>query len=87
MLLKANLAAALYCWRHDVRVRPIGPPAGAAPAGTKRTLIKAGHVLDVKTGKLADAQTIVVVGETIQSIAPTASISPQPGDTVSTWAA
>ena len=48
----------------------------------KRTLVRAGHVLDVKTGKLADAQTIVVVGDTIQSIAPTASVTAGPGDTV-----
>jgi imidazolonepropionase-like amidohydrolase len=52
----------------------------ASPA--KRTLVRAGHVLDVKTGKLADAQTIVVVGDSIQSIAPTASTTAQPGDTV-----
>ncbi len=45
-------------------------------------MIKAGHVLDVKTGKLADAQTIVVVGESIQSIAPSASVAAQSGDTV-----
>jgi imidazolonepropionase-like amidohydrolase len=52
------------------------------PAGVKRTIIKAGHVLDVKTGKLADSQAIVVVGETIQSIAPGASVNAQPGDIV-----
>ena len=48
----------------------------------KRTLVRAGHILDVKTGKLLDAQTIVVVGETIQSIAPTATVTAQPTDTV-----
>jgi len=37
---------------------------GQAAAG-KRTLVRAGHVLDVKTGKLSEAQTIVVVGDTI----------------------
>ena len=47
-----------------------------------RTLVRAGHLLDVNTGKLLDAQTIVVVGVTIQSIAPTASVAAQPGDTV-----
>ena len=57
------------------RIRP-------AAAAAKRTLINAGHVLDVKTGKLADAQTIVVVGDTIQSIVPTASVARRPGDTV-----
>ena len=28
-----------------------------------------GHLLDVKTGKLLDAQTIVVTGDTISSVA------------------
>jgi imidazolonepropionase-like amidohydrolase len=55
---------------------------GSSAGGGKRTLIKAGHVLDVKTGKLADAQTIVVVGDAIQSIGPTASVAGQPGDTI-----
>jgi len=47
-----------------------------------RTLVRAGHLLDVKTGKLLDAQTIVVAGDTIQSVSPTASVSAQPGDAV-----
>ena len=55
-----------------------------APAKTdgKRTLVRAGHLLDVKTGKLIDAQTIVVVGDTIQSIAASSSVAAQPGDAV-----
>jgi imidazolonepropionase-like amidohydrolase len=48
----------------------------------QRTLVRAGHLLDVKTGKLSDAQTIVVVGDTIRAIAPTASVAAQPSDTV-----
>ncbi len=36
----------------------------------------------MKTGKLLDGQTLVVVGDTIQSIAPTAQLPAQPGDTV-----
>jgi imidazolonepropionase-like amidohydrolase len=55
---------------------------GQAAPSAKRTLVRAGHVLDVKTGKLSDAQTIVVVGDTIQSIAPSASVTAQPDDTV-----
>jgi imidazolonepropionase-like amidohydrolase len=56
----------------------------AQPANpeSKRTLVRAGHLLDVRTGKLLDGQTIVVVGDTIQSIAPSASVSAQPGDKV-----
>ncbi len=51
-------------------------------ATAKRTLVRAGHVLDVKSGKISDAETIVVVGDSIQSIAPTASVTAGPGDAV-----
>jgi len=37
----------------------------AKPSVTSRTLVRAGHLLDIKTGKLLDAQTIVVTGDTI----------------------
>lgn len=47
-----------------------------------RTLVRAGHVLDVKTGKLLDGQTLVVVGANIESIGPTPQVAAQPGDTV-----
>ena len=63
---------------------------GAAPlfaqttttAAAARTLVRAGHLVDVKTGNLLVAQTIVVVGDKIQSIAPSASVQAQPGDKV-----
>src|ERR1700677_1986611 len=54
----------------------------AAQPAAKRTLVRAGHLLDVKTGKLLDGQTIVVVGDTIQSIAPTSQVQAQAGDVV-----
>src|SRR4051794_1335359 len=83
MLLKAKMAAALLFLTVTMPASSqSASPAGAAPTSARRTLIKAGHLLDVKTGKLSDAQTIVVVGDTIQSIAPGASVSSQPGDTV-----
>ena len=53
-----------------------------APKPAGRTLVRAGHLLDVHSGKLLDAQTIIVVGETIQSVAPTASTPAGTGDTV-----
>jgi imidazolonepropionase-like amidohydrolase len=53
-----------------------------AQSPAHRTLVRAGHVLDVRTGKLADAETIIVVGDAIQSIAPSISIQAQPDDTV-----
>ena len=47
-----------------------------------RTLIRAGHLLDVHTGKLLEAQTIVVTGDKITAIAPTASTPAAASDTV-----
>ena len=59
-----------------------GVQSGAQQTEKTRTLLRAGHVLDVRTGKLADAETIVVVGDSIESIGSTASIQAQPGDRV-----
>jgi imidazolonepropionase-like amidohydrolase len=78
MSTRTNLAVALLLAAAAAAV--VAQPA--AQSATKRTLVRAGHLLDVKTGKLLDSQTIVVVGETIQSIAPTAVVQAQSGDTV-----
>jgi imidazolonepropionase-like amidohydrolase len=47
-----------------------------------RTLLRAGKVLDVHTGKETAAQTIVIDGEKISAISPTASTPAKPGDRV-----
>jgi imidazolonepropionase-like amidohydrolase len=60
----------------------IAPAQTGAKTEAKRTLVRAGHLLDVKTGKLLDGQTIVVVGDAIQSIAPTGQVAAQAGDVV-----
>jgi imidazolonepropionase-like amidohydrolase len=49
---------------------------------SSRILIRAGHLLDVKNGKLSDAQTIIIVGDSIQAIGLSSSVTPQPGDDV-----
>src|SRR5271156_370297 len=56
-------------------------PAVAQPASPSRTLIRAGHVVDVRTGNEAADQTIVVTGDRITAITPTASTPKQTGDT------
>jgi imidazolonepropionase-like amidohydrolase len=53
-----------------------------APAPAGRTLVRAGHLLDVHSGKLLDAQTVVVKGDTITAISATASTAAAAGDTV-----
>jgi imidazolonepropionase-like amidohydrolase len=47
-----------------------------------RTLVRTGHLLDVKTGAEPAAQTIIVTGDRITAIAPTASTPAQPTDKV-----
>jgi imidazolonepropionase-like amidohydrolase len=54
----------------------------AKPSTASRTLVRAGHLLDVKTGKVLDAQTIVVSGDIISSVGATSAAPAQPGDTV-----
>ncbi|HEY9126940.1 MAG TPA: amidohydrolase family protein [Acidobacteriaceae bacterium] len=50
------------------------------PAG--RVLVKAGHLVDVHSGATLDAQTIVIAGDRIVSIGPSASVTAQAGDQV-----
>jgi len=52
----------------------------AAPAAS-RTLLRTGHLLDVKTGAEPAAQTIIITGDRITAIAPTSSTPKQTGDT------
>ncbi len=57
-----------------------GAAASAQTAGW--TLIRTGHLLDVNTGAEAAGQTVIVTGDRITAIAPTASTPAGTGDTV-----
>ena len=48
----------------------------------KRTLVRAAHLVDVRAGRLLDAHTLIVSGERIVAVQPTAEVQQQPGDTV-----
>ena len=83
MILKRKLAVSLCLALVGAALFTVAAAGQTEKKPTaKRTLVRAGHVLDVKTGKIADAQTIVVVGDTIESIVPTASVSAGAGDAV-----
>jgi imidazolonepropionase-like amidohydrolase len=58
----------------------LGAAAVAEESAAGRVLLRAGHVLDVKTGKEAADQTIIVSGDRITAIAPTAATPKQTGD-------
>ncbi len=55
-----------------------GQPAYAPPPG--RTLLRAGHVLDIHTGREIPDATVVVQGERIVAVAPTAGTPARAGD-------
>jgi len=82
MALKQKLAAILCLALSAACFIARGVAQQAQKPAPRRTLVRVGHLLDVKTGALLDNQTIVVVGDTIQSITPTASISAEPSDAV-----
>jgi len=65
-----------------IALSSIAAHAQPSKPATGRTLVRAGHLLDVHSGKLLDAQTIVVTGDRITAIAPTASTPAGAGDTV-----
>ncbi len=53
----------------------------SAQSPPKRTVIRAGHVLNVRTGELRANQAIVIVGDKIEKIAPSGEVAAAPGDT------
>src|SRR6266852_7750643 len=55
--------------------------ASAQAPAAKRTVIRAGHVLNVRTGELRANQAIVIEGDKIAQIAPSNEITAAPGDT------
>src|SRR5450756_719635 len=52
----------------------------STPAKAGRTLVRAGEVLDVHTGKETAAMTVIVTGDRSTAIAPTAQTPAQAGD-------
>ncbi len=68
----------LYLLPIVLQIATLGASAQTPPP--TRTLIRAGHLLDVKTGAEPAAQTIIVTGDRITAIAATASTPAQSGD-------
>jgi imidazolonepropionase-like amidohydrolase len=55
--------------------------ASAQSSAPKRTVIRAGRVLNVRTGELKANQSIVIEGDTIAKIAPSSEVTAAAGDT------
>ena len=58
------------------------PSSRAQAPAPKRTVIRAGHILDVRTGQVRANQAIVIEGGKISRIVPSSEISVASGDTV-----
>jgi len=58
----------------------LAPVAAQTPTKPVRTLVRAGFVLDVHTGKETPGETIVITGDRITLLAPTAQTPAQAGD-------
>src|SRR5713226_1856099 len=59
----------------------IAVSAQAPTAAPKKTIIRAGRVLNVRTGEMKTNQAIVIEGEKITRIAPSSEITAAAGDT------
>src|SRR6201993_4544385 len=64
-----------------IAVLPAAAQNATPSPAPSRTLIRAGHIVDVHTGNEPADQTIIVTGDRITSIAPTSSTPKQPRDT------
>jgi imidazolonepropionase-like amidohydrolase len=60
----------------------MGCGAATAQQSTNRVVIKAGHLLDVRTGKALSNMAVVIEGDKIVSIGPVADLKAAPGDNV-----
>jgi imidazolonepropionase-like amidohydrolase len=58
----------------------VAGPAWAQTAAAKRTVIRAGHVLDVRTGQLHANQAIVIEGDKITQVVPSSEVKAAAGD-------
>ena len=87
-MLIANIFCCRNMFRYQLHITLVAvfvlALAGHALAAQtpSRTLIRTGHLLDVTTGAEPAAQTIIVTGDKITAIAPTASTPAGPGDQV-----
>src|SRR5437660_1194708 len=68
-------------WLLIVILLALGAAASAQTSG-KRTVIHAGKLLDVKTGKTETNQVIVIQGDKIVSVGPASAAQPSAGDEV-----
>src|SRR5207237_3700281 len=69
-----------FAWTVLLLLAMFGP--ASAQQSAKRTIIRAGKLLDTKSGKLQSNQLVVMEGDKIVSVGPASEIKPSPSDTL-----
>lgn len=75
---RLKACAVAYVAASSLCISSAQQPAYKPAAG--RTLLRAGHVIDVHNGKELSAETVIITGDHIAGLAPTASTPAQAGD-------
>jgi imidazolonepropionase-like amidohydrolase len=76
------MAAKQFLFALLVALIALGGGPAAAQQSPNRVIVKAGHLLDVKTGKTLSNQAVVIEGDKIVSVGPAAELKASPGDNV-----
>src|SRR5438128_5222535 len=78
--MKNGKTSQAVVWMVLLPLATFGP--ASAQQSAKRTIVRAGKLLDVKSGKLQTNQVVVIEGDKITSIGPASDFKASPADTI-----
>ncbi len=82
MIQMANYLRSRFLSAILLLVVPVMAQTPSTPVVTRHVVIRAGHLLDVKTGNMLTGQAITIEGDKIVSVGPAADIKSDPGTEV-----
>ena len=78
--MKNSKSSLRFVWTVLLLLATFAPVS--AQQSAKRTIVRAGKLLDVKSGKVQANQVVVIEGDKIVSVGPASEIKPSPNDTL-----
>ncbi|PYV60236.1 MAG: Xaa-Pro dipeptidase [Acidobacteria bacterium] len=78
--MKNSKSSLRFVWTVLLLLATFAPVS--AQQSAKRTIVRAGKLLDVKSGKVQTNQVVVIEGDKIVSVGPASEIKPSPNDTL-----
>jgi len=79
-MMKNSKSSLRFVWTVLLLLATFAPVS--AQQSAKRTIVRAGKLLDVKSGKVQANQVVVIEGDKIVSVGPASEIKPSPNDTL-----